>query len=216
MQANPDDLLPFLCKSTGKCCIHNLVILSSFDIFRIAKALEVSAKKLFENKILTYRINPTNFWMEPILNSKANSTCPFLFSKSSGEDNKEYLCEIYEFRPLVCRIYPLKYDKSENLFLRFLPAENRCWECISNEKNPTLTEYLDNANIPNFLGEYTKYLKLIESIQVNLNLETIKKNKLAQEKFFKIQAILYETYPNQNEEKLPFDEMKFRIEEILE
>jgi hypothetical protein len=45
------DLVPFLCRATGKCCIHNLVLLSSFDIFRIAKNLNLSAKELFEKKL---------------------------------------------------------------------------------------------------------------------------------------------------------------------
>jgi len=217
MLTNSNDLLPFLCKSTGKCCIHNLVILSSFDIFRIAKALGFSAKELFEKKILTYRINPNSFWMEPILNSKVNSTCPFLFSENNNADNKEYLCQIYEFRPLVCRIYPLKYDKQDNIFMRFIPSEQRCFECITSENNQTLTKYLENANIPNLLEEFTDYLKLIELIQMDLNLEKIKNNKPAQKKFFEIQAVIYETYPSKNSvlDSLPFEEMKFRIEEIL-
>ncbi len=217
MIVSPKDLVPFLCKATGKCCIHNLVILSSFDIFNIAKALGLSAKELFENKILTYRINPSSYWMEPILNSRVNSTCPFLFHEAS-EDNVEYLCNIYESRPLVCRIYPLKYDKDESLFMRFLPAEHRCFECITNENNPTLEKYLENSNIPILLKEFNQYLELLEKIQDILNLEKIKKNKPAQKKFFEIQSILYETYPGKNSllESLPFDEMKYKIEEVLD
>lgn len=217
MKVSSDDLLPFLCKATGKCCIHNLVILSSFDIFRMAKYLETTAKDLFEKKILTYRINPTNYWMEPILNSRLNSACPFLFSEA-GEENVKYLCKIYEFRPLVCRVYPLKYDKNEKIFMRFFPAEQRCFECISKENNLTLSDYLDEANVLNLLEEFSQYQRLIEGIQSELNLIKIKKNKPAQRKFFQIQSLLYETYPNHGEiiNSLPFEEIKSKIEEILE
>lgn len=216
MIVSPSDLVPFLCKATGKCCIHNLVILSSFDIFNIAKGLNLSAKELFENKILTYRINSSSFWMEPILNSRINSTCPFLFNEAF-EDTVEYLCKIYEVRPLVCRIYPLKFDKDQSLFMRFLPAEHRCFECITTENNPTLEEYLDNSNIPKLLKDFNLYLEFLEKIQEILNLEKIKKNKPAQKKFFEIQSILYETYPNKNEtlDSLPFEEMKARVEDVL-
>lgn len=216
MRVDPKDIVPFLCKATGKCCIHNIVILSSFDIFNIANNLGLTAKQLFENKILTYRINASSFWMEPILNSRSNPSCPFLFQNE--EDKEKYLCKIYDFRPLVCRIYPLKYDKDEKIFLRFLPAENRCNECISTDSNQSLTEYLDVGNVPALLNEFTQYFELLEKIQqADLNLEKIKKNKPAQKKFFTIQSILYETYPSANNKltALPFNELKLKVEEIL-
>lgn len=217
MIVEPNDLVPFLCKATGKCCIHNLVLLSSFDIFRIAKNLKLSAKELFEKKIITYRINPTSFWMEPILNSRSNSTCPFLYRELNGA-NEKYLCEIYEFRPLVCRIYPLKYDKDASLFMRFLPAEHRCYECITTENNPTLNEYLNGSNVNPMLVEFNRYLALVDKITgAGYNLEQIKKNKPAQKVFFEIQSLLYETYPDKENthETLPFEEIEARIDEIL-
>jgi len=50
-----------------------------------------------------------------------------------------------------------------------------------------------------------------------MNLEKIKKNKTAQKKFFEIQSILYETYPEKENtlDKLPFEKIKIRIEEVL-
>ena len=68
------------------------------------------------------------------------------------------------------------------------------------------------------LKEFNQYLELLEKIQDILNLEKIKKNKPAQKKFFEIQSILYETYPGKNSllESLPFDEMKYKIEEVLD
>ncbi len=217
MIVNPTDIVPFFCRATGKCCIHNSVLLSSFDIFRIANTLSLPAKELFEKKIFTYRINPNSFWMEPILNSRSNSTCPFLFREYDGA-NERYLCEIYESRPLVCRIYPLKYDKDENVFMRFLPAEHRCYECITTENNPTLAEYLHGSNANELLKEFNQYLALIDRITLaGMNLEKIKHKKEAQKKFFEIQSILYETYPEKENrlDKLPFEEMEARVSEIL-
>ncbi len=218
MILQPTDLVPFLCRATGKCCIHNLVLLSSFDIFRIARVLNLSAKELFEKKLLTYRINPSNYWMEPILNSRSNSTCPFLFRETNGA-NEKYLCEIYESRPLVCRMYPLKYDTDTSLFMRFSPAEHRCYECITTENNFTLEEYLQASSVNELLNEFNRYLALIDKISAaGLNLEKIKKKKEAQKKFFEIQSILYETYPEKDNihNALPFEEMERRVDYILE
>ncbi|HNI91171.1 MAG TPA: YkgJ family cysteine cluster protein, partial [Leptospiraceae bacterium] len=177
MIVEPKDLVPFACKATGKCCIHNLVLLSSFDIFRLAKSLSLTAKDLFEKKYLTYRINPVTYWMQPILNEKSNSTCPFLV-RDIDSTNEKYICDVYEARPLVCRLYPLKFDKDENIFMRFLPAEYRCYECITTENNPTLKEYLDSSNSSELLEEFKRYLALKDKVIASgLNLNQIKKNK---------------------------------------
>ena len=156
--------------------------------------------------------------MEPILNSRTNSTCPFLFREVDANP-EQYLCDIYESRPLVCRIYPLKYDKDNSVFMRFLPAEHRCFECITTENNPTLEDYLNTSNINELLEEFNQYLALVDKISASgMNLEKIKKNKAAQKKFFEIQSILYETYPEKEDRhtSLPFEKIKIRIEEVLD
>ena len=214
MKLSPDSLLPFLCQSTGKCCIHNIVILSPFDIFRIAKALNLSAKNLFKSKILTYRINSSSFWMEPILNSKKNNTCPFLETSS-----KKYICEIYEERPLVCRIFPLKYDPEEESFMRLFVSEERCRECIDVEKLIKTEDYLEQGNIPALLEEFNSYSNLLDEILVQgFTLEGIKNKKDKQTIFFQIQSLLYETYPMnpENEEAYPIQKIQFEIESLLD
>ena len=158
MLVAPIDLVPFLCKATGRCCIHNLVILSSFDIFRIGKTLGASAKELFTKKLITYRINPASFWMEPILNSRTNSTCPFLFREVDA-NTEQYLCEIYESRPLVCRIYPLKYDKDNSVFMRFLPAEPATQKANATDNEKSLIDTIKEK------AETDEGKKVIETIK---------------------------------------------------
>jgi hypothetical protein len=73
-------------------------------------------------------------------------------------------------------MYPLKYDKDANLFMRFLPAEHRCYECITSENNPTLEEYLNESNVKPMLLEFNSYLALVDKITgAGYNLEKIKK-----------------------------------------
>jgi Fe-S-cluster containining protein len=214
MKLTSESLLPYLCQSTGKCCIHNIVILSPFDIFRIAKALNLSAKNLFKNKILTYRINSSSFWMEPILNSKKNQTCPFLETSS-----KKYICEIYEERPFVCRIFPLKYDPDEESFMRLFVSEERCRECIDVENLIKTEDYLQQGNIPALLEEFKTYSNLLDKIlEHNYTIEGIKNKKDKQSIFFQIQSMLYETYPMnpEYEEAYPFEQIKAEIESLLE
>ncbi len=213
MKLDKNSLIPILCVATGRCCIHNLVILSPFDIFRMGKFLEKTAKQLFEEKIITYRINQTSFWMEPMIYSNEEEVCPFLEAKQiEGKD--KFLCKIYEARPIVCRIYPLKYDKEENSFLRFFPAEDRCKECIDFDNFQSTENFLNSGSVPSLLEDYKKFddlLKLILNQKFDLN--GIKNNKEKQKKFFEIQKILYETYPNNEENfsEYPFEKVKLEI-----
>lgn len=216
MKLSNDSLIPILCAATGKCCIHNLVILSPFDIFKMGIFLKKTAKELFEEKIITYRINRTSFWMEPMIHS-SEEVCPFLEAKKfEGKD--KFLCGIYEARPIVCRIYPLKYDKEEDSFFRFFPAEDRCKECLDFDKFQTTENFLNSGNVPNLIVEYKKFDELLNLIlEKNFDLNGIKKNKEKQKIFFEIQKILYETYPNQQTNFLeyPFEKVKLEILNLL-
>jgi Fe-S-cluster containining protein len=210
------DIVPLKCISTGKCCAHNLVILTGFDIYALGIALDMSARELFDSKILTYRINRSNFWMEPIINSKEKNICPFLKNKFEV-DREKYICGIYENRPTVCRIYPLKFDKEKNIFLRFFPSEQRCFECFDSNSKTTLENYLQESKLDELLKSFLEFDEFIESIaSKGMNIQAIKNKKLEQKKFFQIQKIIYETFPeNKNFTNYPLEKVKETVIEIL-
>jgi Fe-S-cluster containining protein len=206
---------PFLCKLTGRCCVQNLVILSPFDIFRLATYLGKSAKDLFQEKIITYTINKSDYWMEPIINSGKDSICPFLLPKNI----EEHICEIYEVRPLVCRLYPLKYNPQEDMYFRRDDSESRCHQCFSieNEYLP-LQEFVESSNLPTLTKEYNKYRNTIFNLVKNgFNIIDIKNKKDKQKIFFELQKILYETYPNnlENHSEYPWELVSSEIENLI-
>lgn len=214
-ELSPKDILPFLCQMTGKCCIHNLVILSPFDVFRMAKFLNRSAKDLFRERLLSYRINTHTGWMEPIIRNMDTNYCPFL-----TKEEEKYVCGLYESRPVVCRIYPLKYDSEVDKYFRFIPSEMRCKECTSFEHRSTLDEYLDRQNIPDLIEEYKLYLKLLEELdRLEFSVTKIKGNKPKQKVFFDIQALLYETHPAgspDEQDSYPFEIVEQKIRELID
>lgn len=93
------------CLSCANCCKSIPPMLSSRDIKRIAKRLNLSPKAFSENYTLVDEDGDT------VMNA---SPCPFL-----QDDNK---CEIYEDRPSACRLYP---HSGEQLFIQNLSHHKR-------------------------------------------------------------------------------------------
>jgi Fe-S-cluster containining protein len=205
---------PFFCKMMGTCCIHNQVVLNPLDIFHIAKALEVPAKYLFSNKIITYIINQKDMWMEPIIHLN-NEVCPFLVYKSEIQK----ICDIHESRPTVCRIYPLNYNIQNDSVSIPENAMLRCRACFETDNDVQIDEYIQESKLDDKLNFYKKYIDFKNDLIMNgFNLNGIKGNTMKRKKFFKIQEILFEKYPSSSKEKLEFswEEIKLEIKDVIE
>jgi Fe-S-cluster containining protein len=181
----------------------------------MAKHLEVTAKYLFEQRILAYRISGSTYWMEPVIQLKSNTTCPFLVRDFNTTE--KLICSIYDARPFTCRIFPLKYDPDNDLFLRGEKGEKRCTGCVHETTQIPLQEYLDQAEIGNKSSEFTEYRNLVEELSLKgYNLKELKNKKEKQKVFFAIQALLYETYPTENCEAVyPWEEIQKTILEMV-
>jgi len=79
------------CTRCANCCKTMTVLLSEFDIDRIAKELDISARDFTE------RYLQPDEEEAPLLKMR-QQPCPFL-----GSDNR---CTIYDVRPACCREYP--------------------------------------------------------------------------------------------------------------
>ena len=75
----------FKCKRCGKCC-SNILPLTKADI----KAIRCHSKNLSENRLLALK----DWYM----------VCPFLNHKNE--------CDIYEYRPTICRTYDCEKFKN--------------------------------------------------------------------------------------------------------
>ena len=212
---NKDDKINFLCKLTGRCCIHNQVILNPLDIFNISNYLEIPSKYLFKKKILTYIINKSDYWMDPMINIGKENICPFLISPNE----KEFLCEIHEARPTVCRIFPLNFNYNTEKFKFVKSSQQRCKECFDNNESLSIDDFIKSSDLENrfiFQKDYRSFINYI--IDSGYTIEKIKNNELKQMNFFKIQTILYETYPPQfnRTDTFPWDDIKQEIKDIIE
>ena len=200
--------LPYLCRMTGKCCTGKIVSLTPFDIFRIAREQDKNPSVLFQEKTLAYRIDLGTFWMVPVIALRKNAECRFLADDRS--------CNIYSARPFACRLFPLKFDPSLKNFYRSTGAEAVCIECISDGHSVEEEKYLSDSGAGKMQEEYLLTNELISRISLSgFNIQEIKKKKKKQKIFFALQSLMYETYPQNNEESYPFEKMKKEAEKMM-
>ncbi|KON33178.1 hypothetical protein AC477_01860 [miscellaneous Crenarchaeota group-1 archaeon SG8-32-1] len=84
------------------------------------------------------------------LKTKNNGSCIFL----SENHQMENICSIYEFRPVLCRIYPFKIERlnQNTTVLKFIP----CCKGLNNPEGKILDEKF-------FSRLLNKFIKLVDS-----------------------------------------------------
>lgn len=88
----------FKCTECGKCCNHIDILLSPYDVYKLARWLNKTVLQLIDEEVISiHRGNSSNMPMA-MLKQAESGPCEFL------KDNK---CSIHEFRPKICRLYPL-------------------------------------------------------------------------------------------------------------
>lgn len=104
-----DDTIKFNCKRCGKCCSgRNDIIVNAYDVYRIAKKLNIKTKDVVENYCEVHHGNNSGL---PIVTLKEDERglCPFL--KFFLEEGK-FGCSINDSKPGVCIMHPIGVARS--------------------------------------------------------------------------------------------------------
>ncbi|MBQ7067203.1 MAG: YkgJ family cysteine cluster protein [Lachnospiraceae bacterium] len=108
------------CKGCSDCChgMGNSIVLDPFDIYRLVTNLGITFEQLLSDKI---ELNVVDGIILPNLKMKEKEdACGFL--------NSEGRCSIHQFRPGICRLFPLgRYYESGNIqyFLQVHECTNK-------------------------------------------------------------------------------------------
>ncbi len=94
-----DDSFTFRCTQCGQCCRNREdILVSPFDLFRIAKHFDISPEEAFSRYCIGY-IGSTSRMPVMILKARGvDKACPFL---------KNHRCVIQKSKPTVCAMFPL-------------------------------------------------------------------------------------------------------------
>lgn len=104
------------CEGCSLCCYHvgELVELSPYDVFQLKKATHLSFEDLLLDKIQLITNNKISI---PYLKMKEDNGCSFL--------DAENRCSIHQYRPNICRLFPLGRVYLKDEFKYFLQV-NAC------------------------------------------------------------------------------------------
>ncbi len=142
------------CRGCSACCykMGTSIILDPFDIYRITSGLQCRFEELLDEKIelnIVDRIILPNIKM-----AEEEERCPFL--------NEEERCSIHEFRPSICRLFPLGRYYEENGFRYFL----QIYECKKkNRSKIKVSKWIDTPNLKEnekFIWQWHNFLKEME------------------------------------------------------
>ncbi len=86
------------CKGCFQCCtgMGDSIRLDPYDVYRIAEGLQISFQQMLEHYL---ELRVVDAVIQPNLKFTETDTCPFL--------NEAGRCNIHEFRPGFCRMFPL-------------------------------------------------------------------------------------------------------------
>lgn len=139
-QLNKDDCYNFKCNKCGKCCTnHTGIILTPFDIYNMAKKLEMS----IENAISLYCVRYIGKTSQlPIVAFEAGR-CPLV---------TEHGCYLGDSRPVICKMYPLGCGYQGNKTTYFY-VDAKCGE---NNSTQTVGEWLTKNGLGEDVDEFRK------------------------------------------------------------
>ena len=138
----------FHCTQCGKCCINREdIMLSPFDLFRAAKALEMTPQEFVDEYCDTYLGETSRMPIVRIQPRGAIKRCPLM---------KDRKCTIHSAKPTVCAMFPIgramrieadKMDKepitAEQIEYIFTDPG-----CGDNSETHTVREWLGAFDIP--------------------------------------------------------------------
>lgn len=127
------------CQGCFKCCtdMGNSIMLDPLDVFRIRFNSGESIESLLQNKL---ELNIVDGVILPnIRMSGADVRCPYL--------NEEGRCSIHEYRPGICRLFPLgRYY--ENGDYRYFLQKDQCRK--ANRTKVKISKWLDIPDYPEY------------------------------------------------------------------
>jgi uncharacterized protein len=151
------------CNQCGCCCKEKIIRVNPYEVARLALFLRIGTSQFLK----------TYTWAGgTILRMPYKGHC--VFRNTQG-------CAVHKARPLVCRLYPLRRNTSEDGTEHFdlLDFEPGCIALASNQG--TVAGYLSEQNAMEHLGVSDGYIGLTDTIADTLKREIGEDSSLARE-----------------------------------
>ncbi len=148
------------CKGCSDCChgMGDSVVIDPYDIFRLTTGLKIRFEELLTGKLA---LGVVDGIVLPHLNmSGAENACGFLNDKGR--------CAIHEFRPGICRLFPLGRYYEENGFKYFLQNG----ECKNQSRTKIkVKKWIDTPNVQAYEAFVLDWHMFLEGLITSLQTE---------------------------------------------
>ncbi len=135
-----------MCNACSRCCRHKIIRLNPYDVARLAARLGISTTLFLK----AYACAGGGALRVP-----ETGVCVFLNSKG---------CSVHPDRPLVCRLYPLARNTSDDGDETFTLLESDA-ECIGTfGETGTVADYLSRQDAIEPLDKVDRYLSIYERL----------------------------------------------------
>lgn len=145
-----DTPFAFHCLECGACCRNREdVILSAYDLYRIAKALDMTTEDVIRRYCELY-IGPTSrIPLVRIMPKGDKQVCPLL---------RNGRCSVHKSKPVACALYPVgrALDTETDSYIYFLQPV----DCAAKDKKRTLRQWLEQFGLSEFDRECKAWGKM--------------------------------------------------------
>lgn len=144
------------CQGCSDCCqaMGKSILLDPLDIFRLCKNTRFSFEQLLADKV---ELNVVDGIILPNLRMIGQKEqCSFL--------NEEGRCSIHEFRPGICRLFPLGRCYDDHSFQYFLQV-NECSK--KNRTKVKVSKWIDTPDLKRnqqYILDWHNFLKAVEKL----------------------------------------------------
>lgn len=144
------------CEGCHSCCedMGDSIILDPFDIYQLMQGMHVTFEQLLKDKIELHMVD--GMILPNLKMSEVTNCCTFL--------NEEGRCSIHQFRPGICKLFPLGRIYQDEKLTYFLQMNGCKKEKRSKIK---VSKWLDTPELKNnqqYLIDWHSFRKQMEAI----------------------------------------------------
>lgn len=142
----PTDTFQFDCKMCGACCRkrNEPILMTGYDVFRIAQALEVSNQQVIAERMRSY-LGDQSHVPVMVLKERLDGSCSLL---------RKGKCMVQHNKPVVCALFPLgRMYNAMTQEIQYFKNKHSCMTGCNGGKTWTLKEWLEEFHIANIHEE---------------------------------------------------------------
>lgn len=163
----PNETFRFHCDQCGDCCRHRKdILLTPFDLNRIARHLGTSAKDIVERYCTVYVGDSSRFPVVLLKPVGKDDACPFL---------NENRCSIHRGKPTVCALFPLgralMYERETgagNSQPRKLFYFLQKVGCGTKDETHTVREWLGEFDLENSEAWFLEWSDMLAKLSIHI------------------------------------------------